>query len=71
MHRPGRTALSPKDSLLTALQRMSAAGRDELVVVDAADETRPVGTLTHPVGGDPRAALRAAHTGAGSPLMCQ
>lgn len=39
--------LTPDDNLLTALQRMSAGGRDELVIVDAADEAQPVGTLTH------------------------
>jgi CIC family chloride channel protein len=39
--------LTPLDNLLTALQRMSAAGRDELVVVNADDEAQPVGTLTH------------------------
>ena len=39
--------LTPKDSLLSALQRMSSSGRDELVVVDSADAGRPVATLSH------------------------
>jgi CIC family chloride channel protein len=39
--------LTRDDTLLTALQRMEASGRDELVVVEAGDSDRPVGTLSH------------------------